>query len=59
MKHTFGFSYWDINEPNSNAGADEDCGELKFFNDEKSWNDKSCGIPNIWICEKNVALLSN
>ncbi|XP_038569782.1 CD209 antigen-like protein C [Micropterus salmoides] len=49
-------SYWGINEPNSHEGTDEDCAEIKFFDEENSWNDKPCEIQNIWICEKKVVL---
>nr|XP_046234423.1 C-type lectin domain family 4 member M-like [Scatophagus argus] len=49
-------SYWGTNEPNSHKGSDEDCGEIKFFDNENSWNDKPCETQNIWICEKTVDL---
>ncbi|KAK2815955.1 hypothetical protein Q5P01_026422 [Channa striata] len=45
-------SYWGINEPNSHEGKDEDCGEIKFYAKENSWNDKPCDSENVWICEK-------
>uniref|UniRef100_A0A8C4HRJ7 C-type lectin domain-containing protein n=1 Tax=Dicentrarchus labrax TaxID=13489 RepID=A0A8C4HRJ7_DICLA len=49
-------SYWGPNEPNSHKGTDEDCGEIKFYDDENSWNDKPCESQNIWICEKTISL---
>lgn len=50
------FSYWGRFEPNSHEGSDEDCGEIKFYKEGNSWNDKPCEIQNIWICEKTVDL---
>ncbi|XP_051240100.1 CD209 antigen-like protein E [Dicentrarchus labrax] len=49
-------SYWATNEPNSYKGRDEDCGEIKYYDDENSWNDQSCESQNIWICEKTISL---
>uniref|UniRef100_UPI0037E9BDA4 C-type lectin domain family 4 member E-like n=1 Tax=Semicossyphus pulcher TaxID=241346 RepID=UPI0037E9BDA4 len=50
-------SYWDANEPNSHEGIDEDCGEIKLhYDDENNWNDVSCTVQNIWICEKKFTL---
>ena len=50
------FSYWDPNEPNGGGDTNEDCGEIKFFDQENSWNDQPCKDQNSWICEKTVAL---
>ncbi|TKS68902.1 C-type lectin domain family 4 member M CD209 antigen-like protein 1 [Collichthys lucidus] len=49
-------SYWGINEPNSHEGMDEDCGEIKFYDDLNSWNDKPCQTKNTWMCEKTMVL---
>ncbi|KAM3624081.1 uncharacterized protein V6R79_018699 [Siganus canaliculatus] len=45
-------SYWGSNEPN--GGKRENCGEIKTFDSENSWNDLNCSIPRSWICEKKV-----
>uniref|UniRef100_A0A674P1E4 C-type lectin domain-containing protein n=1 Tax=Takifugu rubripes TaxID=31033 RepID=A0A674P1E4_TAKRU len=43
-------SYWGSGEPNGGKG--ENCGDIKNFNAEKSWNDESCSLSLLWICEK-------
>ncbi|XP_059196490.1 CD209 antigen-like protein C [Centropristis striata] len=48
-------SYWRRGEPNSFQGKDEDCGELRFPDEENGWNDISCTSQNYWICEKMQA----
>uniref|UniRef100_A0A4W6FWW6 C-type lectin domain-containing protein n=1 Tax=Lates calcarifer TaxID=8187 RepID=A0A4W6FWW6_LATCA len=48
-------SYWATGEPNSYQGRDEDCGEIRFYGSENSWNDASCTSQKYWICEKTVA----
>ncbi|XP_028441357.1 CD209 antigen-like protein C isoform X2 [Perca flavescens] len=45
-------SYWNSGEPN--GGKREDCGEIKNFASENSWNDGSCSIQLNWICEMKV-----
>uniref|UniRef100_A0A3Q2UK03 C-type lectin domain-containing protein n=1 Tax=Fundulus heteroclitus TaxID=8078 RepID=A0A3Q2UK03_FUNHE len=42
-------SYWGSNEPNGKTG--ENCGEIKRFYTEKSWNDQTCSDQRNWICE--------
>ncbi|XP_076583670.1 uncharacterized protein LOC143318998 [Chaetodon auriga] len=49
-------SYWHIGEPNSFNGRDEDCVELRFYENKNSWNDAACNNQNAWICEKMVPL---
>uniref|UniRef100_A0A4W6FW09 C-type lectin domain-containing protein n=1 Tax=Lates calcarifer TaxID=8187 RepID=A0A4W6FW09_LATCA len=49
-------SYWGSGEPNDYEGKTEDCVEIKFHDEENSWNDIPCGDQNFWICEKTVAL---
>ncbi|KAK9539955.1 hypothetical protein VZT92_002434 [Zoarces viviparus] len=49
------FSYWHNGEPNSYQSKEEDCGEIKYYEDENSWNDEPCNKKNFWICEKVVA----
>ncbi|XP_054460290.1 uncharacterized protein LOC129095757 [Anoplopoma fimbria] len=48
-------SYWLTGEPNSNGGRDEDCGEIRLYEKENSWNDEPCTREYSWICEKMVA----
>ncbi|XP_047434305.1 asialoglycoprotein receptor 2-like [Mugil cephalus] len=48
--------FWGRDEPNSHKGRDEDCGEIKFYDNEKSWNDKPCDTENAWMCEMTLAL---
>uniref|UniRef100_A0A3Q3BQ00 C-type lectin domain-containing protein n=1 Tax=Haplochromis burtoni TaxID=8153 RepID=A0A3Q3BQ00_HAPBU len=43
-------SYWNSGEPN--GGRNENCGEIKTYNSENSWNDESCSNAKFWICEK-------
>ncbi|TWW59493.1 CD209 antigen-like protein D DC-SIGN-related protein 3 [Takifugu flavidus] len=45
-------SYWSSKEPNGGKG--ENCGDIKNFNAEKSWNDESCSLSLFWICEKKL-----
>ncbi|XP_047434848.1 CD209 antigen-like protein E isoform X2 [Mugil cephalus] len=49
-------SFWGNGEPNSHDGNDEDCGEMKFLDNENSWNDKPCDIETVWICEKLLSV---
>ncbi|XP_024658576.2 CD209 antigen-like protein A [Maylandia zebra] len=46
-------SYWNSGEPN--GGRNENCGEIKTYDSEKSWNDESCSNEKFWICEKRVS----
>ncbi|XP_008294772.1 CD209 antigen-like protein C [Stegastes partitus] len=48
-------SYWGTEEPNSHKGSNEDCGEIKFFDEENNWNDKPCETKNVWMCEKTMS----
>uniref|UniRef100_A0A674NFD6 C-type lectin domain-containing protein n=1 Tax=Takifugu rubripes TaxID=31033 RepID=A0A674NFD6_TAKRU len=32
----------------------ENCVDIKNFNAEKSWNDESCSLSLLWICEKKL-----
>ncbi|XP_030582144.1 C-type lectin domain family 4 member F-like [Archocentrus centrarchus] len=50
-------SYWGTDEPNSDKGRDEDCGEIQFFERENCWNDTPCDTEKVWICEKNLTLV--
>uniref|UniRef100_A0A672HW90 C-type lectin domain-containing protein n=1 Tax=Salarias fasciatus TaxID=181472 RepID=A0A672HW90_SALFA len=46
-------SYWIPGQPDNNdKGKEENCAEIHICG---SWNDKSCGLQNHWICEKKVA----
>ncbi|XP_026215291.1 CD209 antigen-like isoform X2 [Anabas testudineus] len=47
-------SYWRSNEPNNYENREEDCGEVRFHKDENSWNDESCDVQRVWICEKKL-----
>ncbi|XP_063739416.1 CD209 antigen-like protein A isoform X2 [Eleginops maclovinus] len=51
-------SYWHDGEPNKHEGKDEDCGEIKFYEKENSWNDVQCKLQKFWICEKLMAVYS-
>uniref|UniRef100_A0A3B5KQQ9 C-type lectin domain-containing protein n=1 Tax=Takifugu rubripes TaxID=31033 RepID=A0A3B5KQQ9_TAKRU len=44
--------YWSSKEPNGGKG--ENCVDIKNFNAEKSWNDESCSLSLLWICEKKL-----
>ncbi|XP_042072424.1 CD209 antigen isoform X1 [Haplochromis burtoni] len=46
-------SYWNSGEPN--GGRSENCGEVRFYDSENSWNDAPCSIEKFWICEKRVS----
>ncbi|XP_019215232.2 CD209 antigen-like protein C, partial [Oreochromis niloticus] len=46
-------SYWNSGEPN--GGRTENCGEIRTYNSEKSWNDAPCSNEKFWICEKRVS----
>ncbi|XP_055364164.1 uncharacterized protein LOC114843184 [Betta splendens] len=45
--------YWARSEPN-NAVNNEDCGEIKNFDSQNSWNDLPCDLQNNWICETKL-----
>ncbi|XP_026215290.1 CD209 antigen-like isoform X1 [Anabas testudineus] len=47
-------SYWGINEPNSFGNREEDCGEVRLHKFENNWNDESCDVQRVWICEKKL-----
>uniref|UniRef100_A0A674P9R8 C-type lectin domain-containing protein n=1 Tax=Takifugu rubripes TaxID=31033 RepID=A0A674P9R8_TAKRU len=36
------------------AGKAKNCVDIKNFNAEKSWNDESCSLSLLWICEKKL-----
>ncbi|XP_036067007.1 CD209 antigen-like protein A, partial [Oryzias melastigma] len=45
-------SYWSESEPNGDRK--ENCGNIKNFNSERSWNDDECSKKLRWICEKRI-----
>lgn len=47
-------SYWASGEPN--MGENENCVELRVFEEPNSWNDIICENQNYWICEKKMSL---
>nr|XP_040042496.1 CD209 antigen-like protein E isoform X3 [Gasterosteus aculeatus aculeatus] len=47
--------YWTTGEPNSYQGSNEDCGEIRFYEEQHNWNDLECSYKNFWICEKALA----
>uniref|UniRef100_A0A3P9IYQ4 C-type lectin domain-containing protein n=1 Tax=Oryzias latipes TaxID=8090 RepID=A0A3P9IYQ4_ORYLA len=47
-------SYWGQGEPNGYMNRNESCVEIRFFEQENSWNDIPCYEQNFWICEKNA-----
>ncbi|XP_041837976.1 CD209 antigen-like [Melanotaenia boesemani] len=47
-------SYWGPNEPNGNRK--ENCGDIKTFKTQKSWNDEECSHTLSWICEMRLPL---
>uniref|UniRef100_A0A3B3DF61 C-type lectin domain-containing protein n=1 Tax=Oryzias melastigma TaxID=30732 RepID=A0A3B3DF61_ORYME len=53
---SLGESFWQPGEPNSYSGRDEDCVEIRNFNDENNWNDLVCTDPTFWICEKKTGV---
>ncbi|XP_075903876.1 uncharacterized protein LOC142902564 [Nelusetta ayraudi] len=46
--------YWSSREPNGRKT--ENCGDIKNYNAENSWNDENCDILLFWICEKKLIL---
>ncbi|XP_023190394.1 CD209 antigen-like protein E [Xiphophorus maculatus] len=47
-------SYWGQGEPNSHENKDENCGEIRLFDEENNWNDVPCEVHNYWICERKL-----
>ncbi|XP_028282423.1 CD209 antigen-like protein E [Parambassis ranga] len=45
-------SFWIPGEPNNFEGKDEDCGEIRYYDQEDSWNDAPCDMQINWICEQ-------
>ncbi|XP_028282170.1 C-type lectin domain family 4 member M-like [Parambassis ranga] len=47
-------SFWIPGEPNNNnfEGKDEDCGEIRSYDQEDGWNDTPCDMQRNWICEQ-------
>ncbi|RVE70969.1 hypothetical protein OJAV_G00069890 [Oryzias javanicus] len=45
-------SYWTEQEPN--GARKENCGNIKNFGSERSWNDEDCSKQLHWICEKRI-----
>ncbi|XP_030288476.1 macrophage mannose receptor 1-like [Sparus aurata] len=45
-------SYWASGEPNGRTH--ENCGDIKNYDAEKSWNDESCSHSLYWVCEKKL-----
>ncbi|XP_065327297.1 CD209 antigen-like protein C [Pelmatolapia mariae] len=48
-------NYWAAFEPNGFSQRDEDCAEIKNFHFQNAWNDESCDLERVWICEKKLA----
>uniref|UniRef100_A0A3P9J8P9 C-type lectin domain-containing protein n=1 Tax=Oryzias latipes TaxID=8090 RepID=A0A3P9J8P9_ORYLA len=48
------FVYWGQGEPNGHTTRNITCVEIRFFEQENSWNDIRCYEQNFWICEKNA-----
>ncbi|KAL3996243.1 kelch repeat and BTB domain-containing protein 12 [Sarotherodon galilaeus] len=46
-------SYWNSGEPN--GGRTENCGQIKAYDSQNSWNDAPCSNQHFWICEKRVS----
>ncbi|XP_005465649.1 CD209 antigen [Oreochromis niloticus] len=46
-------SYWNSGEPN--GGRTENCGQIKAYDSQNSWNDETCSNKHFWICEKRVS----
>ncbi|XP_054897724.1 C-type lectin domain family 4 member M-like [Poeciliopsis prolifica] len=46
-------SYWPDGEPNGKR--DENCGAIKTFTAERSWNDRACSASLKWICEMSLS----
>nr|XP_046265273.1 CD209 antigen-like isoform X2 [Scatophagus argus] len=47
-------NYWSSGEPNGKR--QENCGNIKSFNDENSWNDEDCSLSLSWVCEKKLQI---
>ncbi|XP_029019898.2 CD209 antigen-like protein C [Betta splendens] len=45
--------YWVKSEPNNEGN--EDCGEIRKFDSQNSWNDVMCNLKNHWICETKLS----
>uniref|UniRef100_A0A671TIS0 C-type lectin domain-containing protein n=2 Tax=Sparus aurata TaxID=8175 RepID=A0A671TIS0_SPAAU len=45
-------SYWASKEPNGKTT--ENCGDIKKYDAENSWNDEGCHHSLYWVCEKKV-----
>ncbi|XP_047434295.1 CD209 antigen-like protein C [Mugil cephalus] len=45
-------SYWSEGEPN--GGRRENCGNVKNFEYDYSWNDEDCSTSLFWVCEKKT-----
>uniref|UniRef100_A0AAX7UBJ6 C-type lectin domain-containing protein n=1 Tax=Astatotilapia calliptera TaxID=8154 RepID=A0AAX7UBJ6_ASTCA len=46
-------SYWNRGEPN--GGRTENCGQIKVYDSQNSWNDETCSDKHFWICEKRIS----
>uniref|UniRef100_A0A3B3UV98 C-type lectin domain-containing protein n=1 Tax=Poecilia latipinna TaxID=48699 RepID=A0A3B3UV98_9TELE len=46
-------SYWRDGEPNGKTV--ENCGDIKTFTAERSWNDENCSHSLKWICEMKLS----
>uniref|UniRef100_A0A3Q4G6L7 CD209 antigen-like n=1 Tax=Neolamprologus brichardi TaxID=32507 RepID=A0A3Q4G6L7_NEOBR len=46
-------SYWNSGEPN--GLKNENCGQIKNYNSQNSWNDEKCSILHYWMCEKKAS----
>ncbi|XP_028283043.1 C-type lectin domain family 4 member M-like [Parambassis ranga] len=45
-------SFWMPGEPNNYEDKDEDCGEIRYYDQEDGWNDEPCDTQHNWICEQ-------
>ncbi|XP_034143926.1 CD209 antigen-like protein A [Esox lucius] len=46
-------AYWEVGQPNSWNGTDQDCGEFVHRSvDPGEWSDDNCSFKQHWICEK-------
>uniref|UniRef100_A0A668SIM2 C-type lectin domain-containing protein n=1 Tax=Oreochromis aureus TaxID=47969 RepID=A0A668SIM2_OREAU len=51
--YIYTYFYWNSGEPN--GGRKENCGQIKAYDSQNSWNDETCSNQHFWICEKRVS----